>query len=188
MAKTWARHKTTETALNNGWRLAAVGGWRRLVVGGGWWLVAVGGWWRLVVGGGWRLTVGGPWGYPSQKKKWGFQRTASPIKDRPALGHDESAFPVDGTGIPSRRCPSQLQTAPAFPRNDVHGHHRAMHTPLHRTQRRTHPGPTHSRQYRNGRGRSRQRCRLVHRATKSETPSPKARLGVLLSSLNLPRL
>ena len=33
----WARHKTTETTLNNGWRLA-VGGWR---------LVAVGGWWSL---------------------------------------------------------------------------------------------------------------------------------------------
>ena len=27
MAKTWARHKTTETVLNNGSRLAAVGGW-----------------------------------------------------------------------------------------------------------------------------------------------------------------
>ena len=41
MAKTWARHKTTETVLNNGWRLA-VGGW------------------RLVAVGGWRLAVGGP--------------------------------------------------------------------------------------------------------------------------------
>ena len=34
VVKTWARHKITETALNNGWRLVAVGGW---------WLVAVGG-------------------------------------------------------------------------------------------------------------------------------------------------
>ena len=57
MGKTWARHKTTETVLNNGWRLAAVGGW---------WL-AVGGW-RLAVGG-WRLAVGGPWGLSLTKKK-----------------------------------------------------------------------------------------------------------------------
>ena len=35
MGKTWARHKTTETVLNNGWRLAAVGGGWRLVVPGG---------------------------------------------------------------------------------------------------------------------------------------------------------
>ena len=41
MGRTWATHKTTETVLNIGWRLAAVGGWRRL---------AVGGWWRLAVG------------------------------------------------------------------------------------------------------------------------------------------
>ena len=34
------RHKTTETVLNNGWRLVAVGGWR-LAVGG----------WRLAVDG-----------------------------------------------------------------------------------------------------------------------------------------
>ena len=35
IVKTWARHKTTETVLNNGWRLAAVGGgWRALVFGG----------------------------------------------------------------------------------------------------------------------------------------------------------
>ena len=42
MVKTGARHNTTETVLNNGWRLA---------VGGGWWLVvdevAVSGWWSL---------------------------------------------------------------------------------------------------------------------------------------------
>ena len=43
MVKTWARHKTTETVLNNGWRLA-VGGWR-LAVGG--WRLTVGGWWSL---------------------------------------------------------------------------------------------------------------------------------------------
>ena len=42
MVKTWARHKTTETVLKNGWRLAAVGGWR---------LAAVGGWWLVVIGG-----------------------------------------------------------------------------------------------------------------------------------------
>ena len=35
MVKTWARHKTTETALNKGWRLAAVGGGWQLVVSGG---------------------------------------------------------------------------------------------------------------------------------------------------------
>ena len=76
MVKTWARHKTTETGLNNGWRLVAVGGW--WVAGGGWrlagggwrlvggaWWVAVGGWWVAVGGwwvavGGWRL-VGGGW-------------------------------------------------------------------------------------------------------------------------------
>ena len=27
MVKTWARHKTTNSMLNNGWRLVAVGGW-----------------------------------------------------------------------------------------------------------------------------------------------------------------
>ena len=38
IVKTWARHKTTETVLNNGRQLAAVGsGWR--------W--AVGAWWRV---------------------------------------------------------------------------------------------------------------------------------------------
>ena len=30
MGKTWARHETTETISNNGWRLVAVGGWRTL--------------------------------------------------------------------------------------------------------------------------------------------------------------
>ena len=34
MVETSAQHKTTETVLSNGWRLA-VGGWR-LAVGGGW--------------------------------------------------------------------------------------------------------------------------------------------------------
>ena len=56
MVKTWAGHKTTETVVNNGWRLAAVGGWRLAAVGG-WRLAAVGGW-RLAVGG-WRLAVCG---------------------------------------------------------------------------------------------------------------------------------
>ena len=41
MVKTWARHMTTETLLNNGWQLEVGGGWR-LTVGG----------WRLVVAGG----------------------------------------------------------------------------------------------------------------------------------------
>ena len=43
MVKAWARHKITETIMNKGWRLAAVGGWQ-LVGGGGWRLAAVGGW------------------------------------------------------------------------------------------------------------------------------------------------
>ena len=42
LVKTWARHKTTETILSNGWRLTAVGSW---------WLV-VGGWQLVVLGGG----------------------------------------------------------------------------------------------------------------------------------------
>ena len=70
MAKTWARHKTTEALLNNGWRLVAVGGWRFLAVGS-FWLVAV---------GGWRLAVGGPWGLALRAvlsiKQRGFFRTA----------------------------------------------------------------------------------------------------------------
>ena len=33
MVKTWARHKTTEKVLNDGWRLA-VGCWRFVVPGG----------------------------------------------------------------------------------------------------------------------------------------------------------
>ena len=45
---------TTEAALNNGWRLAAVVGEWRLAVGGRWRL-AVGGERRLVVGGWWSL-------------------------------------------------------------------------------------------------------------------------------------
>ena len=49
MVKAWARHKTTETVLNNGGRLAVAGGW----------YLAVGGGWRVAVGG-WRLAVGGP--------------------------------------------------------------------------------------------------------------------------------
>ena len=44
IVKTWARHKTSETALNTGCRLAVGGGWR-LAVGG--WQLAVGGWWFL---------------------------------------------------------------------------------------------------------------------------------------------
>ena len=35
VGKTWARHKTIEPVLNNGWRLVAVGGGWRLVVPGG---------------------------------------------------------------------------------------------------------------------------------------------------------
>ena len=42
MVKAWARHKTTETVLNNGWRLVVGRRWR----------LAVGGSWRLVVPGG----------------------------------------------------------------------------------------------------------------------------------------
>ena len=68
MVQTRARHKTTESVLNNVYRSVAVRGWRsavggrRLAVGG--WRLVVGGW-RLAVGGrrlavgGWRLAVGG---------------------------------------------------------------------------------------------------------------------------------
>ena len=78
MVKIWARHKTTETVLNNGWRLVAVGGWRLVTVGSVWHL-AIGGWWRLVaVGGGWRLAVGGPWGLSFTEKKMEV------LKDSPA--------------------------------------------------------------------------------------------------------
>ena len=63
--RTWARHITTGTVLNSGWRLA-VGHWWRLAVGG--WRLAVGDWWQLAIGGwrlvavdGWRLAIGGSW-------------------------------------------------------------------------------------------------------------------------------
>ena len=54
MVKTWATHKTTETVLNTGWRLA-VGRWWRLAADGDWQLVVGGGWRRLAVGGWWSL-------------------------------------------------------------------------------------------------------------------------------------
>ena len=58
MVKTWARHKTTEALLNNGWRLA---------VGGGWRLAAVGGWRFVAIGGGpWVVGVGFGVGGPEQ--------------------------------------------------------------------------------------------------------------------------
>ena len=41
MVETWARHKTREGVLNNGWRLVAVGGGWRLAVGGWWSLRAI---------------------------------------------------------------------------------------------------------------------------------------------------
>ena len=60
IAKTLARHNTTERLLNNGWWLAAVGGWRLMAVAvGGWLRLAVGCGWRLVADGGWRLVVSG---------------------------------------------------------------------------------------------------------------------------------
>ena len=54
MGKTWARRKTTETELYNGWRLAAASGW------------------RLEAVGGWRLAVGGPKGLSLMRniKNW----------------------------------------------------------------------------------------------------------------------
>ena len=70
VVKTWARHKTTETVLNNGWRLVAVGNWR-LAVGCGWWRWAAGGWWRLAAVGGWRSLGAVLKGYPSPKHKSG---------------------------------------------------------------------------------------------------------------------
>ena len=60
MVKTWARHKTIGTVLNNGRLLVAVGVWWLPAVVGGWWLAVVGGWWLAVVGG-WRLAL---WGCP----------------------------------------------------------------------------------------------------------------------------
>ena len=99
MVKTWARHKSTETVLNNGWQLAAVGGWWLMAVGGwrsmvvgGWGLVAVGGW-RLVVGGGgrWHLAVGGPWGLSLTKKLLGFLR----------IPHSSSYPPVHSSKPPT---------------------------------------------------------------------------------------
>ena len=59
VVKTWARHKTTEGVLSNGWRLAAVGGW-----------------WQLVIGGWRRLAVGGSKGLSFTKKKKEFLSTA----------------------------------------------------------------------------------------------------------------
>ena len=52
IVKTWARHKTTETGVNNGRRLAALGGW------------------RLAVGGGWQLAVGGPKDSRGRMRMW----------------------------------------------------------------------------------------------------------------------
>ena len=72
MGKTWARHKTKEKELNNGWRLAAVGAWRLAGVGGR----------QLVFAGGWRLVVavvvavGGWWSLEAVLNKMGFLRTA----------------------------------------------------------------------------------------------------------------
>ena len=66
--------QTTETVLNNGWRLAAVGGWR---------LVAVGSWRLVAVGGGWRRLVvlgGCPSGLCFTKKRIGV------LKDSPGRG------------------------------------------------------------------------------------------------------
>ena len=70
LSASWSRYKITETVLNNGWRLMAVGSWGwwlvavgdwRLMAAGDGWRLAVSGWWRLAVGGGWRLAVGGWW-------------------------------------------------------------------------------------------------------------------------------
>ena len=60
VVKTWARHITTETVLNNGGRLVVGGGWRLMAVRSGWRLaLAVSHWWRLAVGGWRRFTVDG---------------------------------------------------------------------------------------------------------------------------------
>ena len=61
MVKTWARHNTTETVLNNDGdrRRLAGGGWRLVAVG--WWQLAIGGGGRRLVVGGWWLTIGGWW-------------------------------------------------------------------------------------------------------------------------------
>ena len=74
---TWARHRTTETVLNNDWRLAVggwwlvtVGSWRQLaqLVVGSWWWLAVGGW-QLVVGG----ALGAAYGLSLTKNYWASQ-------------------------------------------------------------------------------------------------------------------
>ena len=97
VVKTWARHKTTETVLSNGWRLPAVGGRWRLAVGGGWqlavggwWRLAVGGWWRWAVCGSWRLAVGGWWSVGAVLKGCPSRKNYRVLKDSP--GHGPSSF------------------------------------------------------------------------------------------------
>ena len=74
VVKTWARHNTTETGLNNGWRLAAVGG---------------GGWWRLAAGG-WRLVI--PWGLSLRAVLNKKQRSLEDSPGYEGLGPQYSAF------------------------------------------------------------------------------------------------
>ena len=81
VSPSWARHKTTETVLKNGWRSVAVGG----------------GWWRLVVGG-WRLAV---LKAILNKKEFGVLKDS--IVEPPPLqllAHGAAVDPVCGTMRP----------------------------------------------------------------------------------------
>ena len=96
MVKTWEKHKTTETILCNGWKLAVGGGWR----------LVVGGWWRLAVG---------PWGLSLRvvlEKK---------MKDGPDnLSVDRRPPPTRQTGpLPVRRVVHQRANESSEPRTAV---------------------------------------------------------------------
>ena len=91
MVETWARQEATETVLNNGWRL-----------------VAVGRWWRLAVGSGpWRLPL---WAvlkkHHSREGGGGFN---PPSKPKAQLGPDRDATAADDISR-KRRMALQLRS------------------------------------------------------------------------------
>ena len=92
VVKTWARQKTTEALLNNGWRLAAVGGWR--------------------------LAVGGPWGL-SLPEKNGVLKYSPAGPCRP--GEDVHALPQPLLHLlPHPHCPSPPSDIPPPPHSPCH--------------------------------------------------------------------